>query len=499
MRITLNMYRNYIMKKAHKMSKKTKEKILHDKKVISFIVIILLVLGLLISVFALRQKTQENTSAAVTFVGLHAQGNKIVTQSGQPIQLRGVSISGSEFNCVQGANKIFSNPANQQEITTMKSWNINVVRIPLNEDCWLGINGANPGGSAYQSAVEGYVNLLTSNGIAAILDLHWNAPGTQLASAQQDMADSDHTPAFWTSVSNTFKNNGSVIFELYNEPNSISWSCWLNGGSTCSNPPFPIAGMQTLLNSIRATGATNLVVMGGLAWSNDLSGWLANEPKDPLNNIGATWHVYSFNACTTMSCWTSQVLPVANKVPLIATEVGESDCAGTFDTQVYNWLNSISQNYTGWAWFPGGCGFPSLISDYNGTATAAGQSLKSILTGLPKQPVPVSTGGGGSVPSVSSAPSPTVALLTPTFGVVGDCQTNNTCPTVTPGSSGNNTNPSTAPSSSVSISPMPSVSGIPTNTPNVKNPSGGGSQNLITILLQLITLILKFLQALIKL
>ena len=23
----------------------------------------------------------------------------------------------------------------------MKAWNINAVRVPLNEDCWLGING----------------------------------------------------------------------------------------------------------------------------------------------------------------------------------------------------------------------------------------------------------------------------------------------------------------------------------------------------------------------
>lgn len=297
------------------------------------------------------------------------------------------------------------------------------------------------------------------------------------------MADSDHTPAFWTSVANTFKNNGSVIFELYNEPNSISWSCWLNGGSSCSNPPFPIAGMQTLLNSVRATGATNLVVMGGLAWSNDLTGWLANEPKDPLNNIGATWHVYNFNACTTTSCWTTQVLPVTNKVPLIATEVGENDCGGSFDTQVYNWLNSINQNYTGWAWFPGGCSFPSLISDYNGTPTAAGQALKSILTGLPSQPVPVSTGGG--TPASSSAPSPSVALVSPTFGVVGDCQKNSTCPSVSPGSGSNNTNPSMAPSSAISISPIPNTSGAPST-----------STNFITLLIQLLTIIVNFLKGL---
>ena len=35
----------------------------------------------------------------------------------------------------------------------MKTWSINAVRVPLNEDCWLGINGVKPqyGGAAYRS------------------------------------------------------------------------------------------------------------------------------------------------------------------------------------------------------------------------------------------------------------------------------------------------------------------------------------------------------------
>jgi hypothetical protein len=205
------------------------------------------------------------------------------------------------------------------------------------------------------------------------------------------MADSDHSPAFWTSVATEFKGDGSVIFELYNEPHVGSWTCWLNGGSSCSggDDPFPIAGMQTMLNAVRATGATNLVLAGGIAWSNDLSGWLANEPKDPLNNVGAAWHSYNFNSCSNQSCWTSQVLPVANKVPLVMTEGGENDCQDTYINQVLTWLNSIGQNYTPWAWFVGGCGgFPSMITDYTGDATAYGQGVKNIESGLPFVAVP---------------------------------------------------------------------------------------------------------------
>src|SRR5438067_2300489 len=86
------------------------------------------------------------------------------------------------------------------------------------------------------------------------------------------------------------QNNG--IFDLYNEPHDISWTCWRNGGSSCSGAPFSIAGMQTLVTTVRNTGATNILLLGGLAFSNDLSQWLANEPTDPMNQLAASWHVY---------------------------------------------------------------------------------------------------------------------------------------------------------------------------------------------------------------
>jgi len=57
----------------------------------------------------------------------------------------------------------------------MKGWGITAVRVPLNEACWNGESYVNAAyaGSAYQQAVEQYVNLLNDNGIVAILDLHW--------------------------------------------------------------------------------------------------------------------------------------------------------------------------------------------------------------------------------------------------------------------------------------------------------------------------------------
>jgi hypothetical protein len=58
-----------------------------------------------------------------------------------------------------------------------------------------------------------------------------------------------------------------------------------------------VAGFQTLVDTVRATGATNVIFIGGLAYSNDLTPWLTYKPTDPKNNIAAFAHIYNFNTC----------------------------------------------------------------------------------------------------------------------------------------------------------------------------------------------------------
>src|SRR6266851_4514812 len=123
--------------------------------------------------------------------GLHVVGSQIQNGAGTPVQLIGVNRSSAEYMCTSNSGTVFDGPADQGEATAVKAWNVHAVRVVLNEDCWLGINGANPSGAAYQNAVANYVNILTSNNIAAIIDLHFNAPGGQLATGQQVMADRD--------------------------------------------------------------------------------------------------------------------------------------------------------------------------------------------------------------------------------------------------------------------------------------------------------------------
>jgi endoglucanase len=342
--------------------------------------------------------TQPPTSG--TAPALHVSGNRLVDSSGATRRLLGVNRSGGEFMCVQGRG-IWDGPVDDTAIKAIADWKANTVRIPLNEECWLGLSNvpAQYGGTNYVNAVKDLVARAEAHGLTPVLDLHWtygqytgNSAGCSdvHATCQKPMPDTQYTPSFWTSVANTFKNDQAVVLDLFNEPYpdratstaTQAWQCWRDGG-TCPGIGYRVAGMQDLVDAVRATGAKNVVLAGGLAYSNDLSQWLTYRPSDPTGNLVAAYHVYNFNSCASEGCWNSTLAPVAAQVPLVAGEIGENTCSHSFVDQVMKWFDDRGLSYLGWTWNTWDCSSgPSLISNYDGTPTSYGTGLRDHLRAL---------------------------------------------------------------------------------------------------------------------
>jgi uncharacterized protein YbdZ (MbtH family) len=315
------------------------------------------------------------------YPGLHVSGNQLVDKHGRAVRLLGVNRSGGEYACVQG-HPPMAGPDGRRAIAAMTAWGINAVRVPLNEHCWLGINGAPTGYSKshYRAAIRHYVGRLHRAGLFVVLDLHWNAPGTTRAHGQQPMADLDHAPAFWKSVARTFRHDHSIAFDLYNEPHDISWKCWRDG---CRLPEgWRTAGMEQLVHAVRSTGALQPLIATGIEWGSDLSAWLAHKPRDPRNQLAAGLHVFDFAHCTTTQCWQQTVAPVARSVPVVATELGQRRCPSAFMDRFMNWADAAGVSYLGWSWNPFGCGGPALIESWNGRPTGPGRQLRARLLAL---------------------------------------------------------------------------------------------------------------------
>jgi hypothetical protein len=213
---------------------------------------------------------------------LHVDGNRLVDGHGHPVALRGVDRSGSEYTCLHGQS-VFEGPSDAAAVAAMAAWHVNFVRILLNEDCWLGINGvpAATTGAAYRKAIADYVALLHRHGMYAELALVWAAPGSYQATYQSGSPDADHSPAAWASIAATFRSDGGVILAPWGET-VVDATCFRDGG-TCEatygakNTPYRTAGMQQAVDVMRRAGYLGPISIPGVTYANDLSGWLSHQ------------------------------------------------------------------------------------------------------------------------------------------------------------------------------------------------------------------------------
>jgi hypothetical protein len=307
--------------------------------------------------------------------GLHVVGNQLLDAEGKVVRLHGVNFSGPEYACVQGWG-IFDGPSDAASVAAMASWNINVVRIPINETCWLNINGVSPAyaGANYQKAIVDYVNLLHQHGMYAELSLMWAAPGTYRATYQPGAPNADHSPALWASLAAAFKDDPNVILAPWGET-IVNADCFLNGG-VCeatygpNNTPYATAGMQQAVNVIRQAGYRGVIAIPGIDYANNLTHWLSHQPSDPLGQLVAEAHLYGKNTCSSTVCLDTTYAPVAAKVPLVFGETGEtydaSSCGSTNISRFMNWADAHAAGYMAWTWNTwGNCS--ALISDFTGT------------------------------------------------------------------------------------------------------------------------------------
>jgi hypothetical protein len=293
--------------------------------------------------------------------------------------VKGVNYSGSEYACIQGWG-FFDGPNDQSMVTAMKTWHINMVRVPINEDCWLGINGAPAAysGATYRNAIINYVNLLHQNGIYAEISLIWAAPGSYQATYQPAAPDEDHSPALWSSLAATFKNDPAVVLAPWGET-IVSANCFLSGCSNeatfgTNNGFYQTAGMQQAVNVMRTAGYNGPIAIPCITYANDCTQWLSHKPSDPKNALLAEAHIYGKNVCSDITCFSSQLLPVAQAVPMIWGETGESydssDCGSSWVSTNIPWAFANTAGVNAWTWTVwGNC--DALIADYNGTPYSA--------------------------------------------------------------------------------------------------------------------------------
>lgn len=300
--------------------------------------------------------------------GYYVNGNTLCTPDGRPHLLHGVDRPSLEWD-PDGEH------LSADDFAQMASWGANVVRIALNQGFWL--SDSPHYAPAYAARVDQAVAWAEQAGLDVILDLHWSDRGDYtVMPGQQTMAD-PHSLAFWKEVAARYKDDGRVFFELYNEPHDIPADVWLSGGDV----GFTVVGMQQLHDAVRSTGAHNPVIVGGLGWAYDLS-HVGQDPVKGYNVMYAT-HPYNNAPERRPERWEGSWGYLTKTSPVVVTEFGDGtgSCSPDYDRQLIAFADAHHASWTAWAWWAGGCKFPSLLSDWTGGTTDEGSVVKAALLG----------------------------------------------------------------------------------------------------------------------
>ena len=301
---------------------------------------------------------------------LKVKGNRLVDQTGKEIWLQGLAIPSMEWN-PKGEH------IKESFVKAVKDWNANCIRLPLKSAFWFGEGAKHytqkDGGEAYRALVDQLVGYATSNGCYVVLDLHeYKAPTPKHAD-------------FWKDAAARYSNHPGVLFDILNEPHGISWEEWRDGGKLAEKKREGVVdenaeakdvaesiGMQALVDVVRATGARNIVIAGGLDWAYSLTGVTEGFAlKDPSGNgIMYSTHVYPWK-----SNWEKHFLEAAKHHPIFVGEVGCQDKKMPFEQSLkdpYVWAPKVlaciqenQLNWTAWSFHPSAG--PVVITDWNYT------------------------------------------------------------------------------------------------------------------------------------
>jgi endoglucanase len=212
----------------------------------------------------------------------------------------GVNLAGAEFTPSQlpGIYNTHYTYPTTAEVDYFTGKGMNIIRLPFRwERLQHSLDAAFD--SAEFTRLHNFVNYVTSRGTFVILDPHnygryynTNVIGTpQLPITALSN--------FWSRLATIYRTNGHLVFGLMNEPHDMSTQVWRDAANAA-------------IASIRAVGATNLILVPGNGWSiaHDWhSSWYGTPNAtvmltitDPANNYAFEVHDYFDDADSGQVC-----------------------------------------------------------------------------------------------------------------------------------------------------------------------------------------------------
>jgi endoglucanase len=176
--------------------------------------------------------------------------------------------------------------------------------------------------------VQAVVDEAIKDGIYVLIDWHDHHSNMHIAQSK----------AFFAIMAKKYTGVPNVIYEIWNEPEAISWDTVKN------------YAMQ-IIPEIRKYDANNLIIVGSPHWDQDVD-IAAADPITGFSNIAYSFHFYASDPNHQQGLRDKADLAIKKGLPIMVTEwgVGEASGDGKFDkNEVKNWMNWLKDNNLSWA------------------------------------------------------------------------------------------------------------------------------------------------------
>lgn len=272
--------------------------------------------------------TAQVTDIPVELYGqLRVEGTQLVSESGEPVQLRGMS-SGGLQSCFQFFNDDVCD-------TLIQDWGCTVIRLAMTSH---GLdNGYTYFPDRYFNEVCGYLDTLIDHGVYVIVDWHILFDGDP-TEYQEDAID------FFSRISAIYGDCPNVIYEVCNEPNGMRYD----------DPESPVDWdnvikpyAESVIAAIRENDPDNIIIVGTPTWSQDVD--VASLNPIDADNIMYTLHFYA--GSHGQDHMDKVITAVENGLPIFCTEWGvslDSGNSGVFYTETLEWMDLLNQYNISW-------------------------------------------------------------------------------------------------------------------------------------------------------
>ncbi|MDO4962273.1 MAG: cellulase family glycosylhydrolase [Eubacteriales bacterium] len=255
---------------------------------------------------------------------LHLEGTRLTSESGYPVQLKGVSTHGLAW---------FPDYVNQDCFSFLRNnWNVNVIRLSMYTAEY---GGYCAGGdqARLKTLIRNGVRYATAANMYAIIDWHILSDGNPGTYA-------DQAAAFFSEMSAEFANNINVIYEICNEP---------NGGTSWAEIK---RYAERIIPLIKANDPDAVIIVGTPTWSQEVDK-AAADPISGYSNIMYSMHFYAATHKDDLRHRMANAVEAG--LPIFVTEYGTCDASGggSVDTEsAGKWvslMDSYGISYVNWS------------------------------------------------------------------------------------------------------------------------------------------------------